>query len=58
MDLKKEVELHLWRAQTLAQLKRYEEARKEYDKILQLDPNNKDAKKGIEIIKMIQSTQR
>jgi tetratricopeptide (TPR) repeat protein len=43
-------EVHLWRAQTLHALDKRKEAEAEYQKVLKLDPNNKDAKKGLEII--------
>lgn len=41
---------HLWRAQALALSNRREEAVKEYRNVLRLDPKNKDAKKGLEIL--------
>ncbi len=43
-------EVHLWRAQTLHALDKRKEAEAEYQKVLKLDPNNKDAKKGLEIL--------
>jgi tetratricopeptide (TPR) repeat protein len=45
-----DVELRLWRAQTLHALDKRKEAEEEYQKVLKLDPNNKDAKKGLEIL--------
>jgi len=54
LDIKSEIELGLWHAQTHHALKEVDEARKEYENILKLDPNNKDAKKGLDIIKMLQ----
>jgi tetratricopeptide (TPR) repeat protein len=43
-------EVHLWRAQTLHALDKRKEAEVEYQKVLKLDPNNKEAKKGLEIL--------
>lgn len=45
-----DVELHLWRAQTLHALDKRKEAMEEYERVLKLDPDNKDAKRGIEIL--------
>jgi tetratricopeptide (TPR) repeat protein len=45
-----DTEAHLWRAQTLHALDKRKEAEVEYHKVLKLDPNNKDAKKGLEIL--------
>jgi tetratricopeptide (TPR) repeat protein len=47
-----DVELHLWRAQTLHALNKRDEAKKDYEKVLQLDPKNKDAKKGFDILEL------
>lgn len=41
---------HLWLAQALALSNKREEAAKEYKRVLKLDPKNKDAKKGLEIL--------
>jgi tetratricopeptide (TPR) repeat protein len=45
-----DAELHLWRAQTLHTLDKRQEAMAEYEKVLKLDPENKDAKRGKEIL--------
>jgi tetratricopeptide (TPR) repeat protein len=45
-----DVEVHLWRAQTLHALDRREEATNEYNVVLKLDPDNPDAKRGLEIL--------
>ncbi len=47
-----DVELHLWRAQILHALDKREEAKRQYQKVLQLDPNNKDAKKGLDLLEL------
>jgi tetratricopeptide (TPR) repeat protein len=41
---------HLWRGQTLQNLNRKDEAIREYKKTLELDPGNKEAKKGLEVL--------
>jgi tetratricopeptide (TPR) repeat protein len=41
---------HLWKAQTLQSMTKKEDACKEYKKALKLDPKNKEAKKGIDIL--------
>lgn len=41
---------HLWLAQAYALSNKRDEARKEYQKVLKLDPKNKDAQKGLEIL--------
>jgi tetratricopeptide (TPR) repeat protein len=41
---------HLWLAQTFALWNKREEAVREYQRVLKLDPSNKDAKKGLEIL--------
>jgi tetratricopeptide (TPR) repeat protein len=43
-----DVDLILWRGQTLHFLGKRDEARKAYEKVLKLDPQNKDAKNGID----------
>ena len=45
-----DVELHLWRAQTLHTLSKKDDAAREYKNVLRLDPNNKDAKKGLQLL--------
>jgi tetratricopeptide (TPR) repeat protein len=47
-----DAELHLWLAQTEHALNKRDEARSEYQKVLKLDPNNKDAKKGLDILEL------
>jgi tetratricopeptide (TPR) repeat protein len=47
-----DAELHLWLAQTQHALNKRDEARSEYQKVLKLDPNNKDAKKGLDILEL------
>jgi tetratricopeptide (TPR) repeat protein len=44
--------MHLWLAQTLHALNKRDEAKKEYQKVLKLNPNNKDAKKGLDILEL------
>lgn len=41
---------HLWLAQAYALSNKRDEARKEYQKVLKLEPKNKDALKGMEIL--------
>ncbi|MBI3579310.1 MAG: tetratricopeptide repeat protein [Ignavibacteriales bacterium] len=41
---------HLWLAQAYALSNKRDEARKEYQRVLKLDPKNKDALKGMEIL--------
>ena len=45
-----DTEVHLWRAQTLHALDKRKEAEAEYHEVLKLDPKNKDAKTGLEIL--------
>ncbi len=45
-------EMHLWLAQTLHALNKKDEAKKEYQKVLRIDPNNKDAKKGLDMLEL------
>lgn len=47
-----DAELHLWLAQTLHALNKRDEAAREYQRVLKLDPNNKDAKKGVDILEL------
>jgi tetratricopeptide (TPR) repeat protein len=47
-----DVELVVWRAQTLHALNKRDEAKKEYQKVLKMDPNNKEAKKGLDILEL------
>lgn len=47
-----DAELHLWLAQTLHALNKRDEARREYERVLKIDPNNKDAKKGLDILEL------
>jgi len=46
----KDMQLMVWKAQTLHAMNRKDEARKEFEKILKMDPNNKDAKRGLDIL--------
>ena len=57
-SLKKSIELngddfngHLWLAQTLHSMQKKDEAIKEYEKVLKMDKDNKEAKKGLEMLK-------
>jgi tetratricopeptide (TPR) repeat protein len=45
-------EMHLWLAQTLHALNKRDEARKQYQLVLKYDPNNKDAKKGLDLLEL------
>jgi tetratricopeptide (TPR) repeat protein len=47
-----DIELLIWRAQTLHALNKRDEAKKEYQKVLKRDPNNKEAKKGLDILEL------
>ncbi len=47
-----DAELHLWYAQVLHSLKDTEQAKREYKLVLQIDPNNAEAKKGINILEL------
>ena len=43
-------QFHLWRGQTLQNMNKKDDAIKEYKKALELDPGNKEAKKGLEVL--------
>ncbi|MBI5645978.1 MAG: tetratricopeptide repeat protein [Ignavibacteriae bacterium] len=45
-----DAQTHLWKAQTLQNLNKKDEAVKEYKKVLLLDPKNKEARKGLEVL--------
>lgn len=48
----KSIQLILWNAGTLNYLGKREEAKREYEKVLKLDPNNPDAKKGLKFLEL------
>ena len=50
--LPKDLEMALWRAQTLHSMNRKDEARREYQRVLKLDPKNKDAQQGLDFLEM------
>jgi len=47
-----DLELQLWRAQILHALDKRDEAKKQYQKVLQMDPGNKEAKKGLDLLEL------
>ncbi|MGB2868821.1 MAG: tetratricopeptide repeat protein [Bacteroidota bacterium] len=45
-----DAQTHVWLAQALQNAQKRDEAIKEYKRVLKIDPNNKEAKKGLEIL--------
>ncbi|MFA6107473.1 MAG: tetratricopeptide repeat protein [Candidatus Latescibacterota bacterium] len=51
LERRDDVQTHLWLAQGLALSRQIEKAREEFDRVLRLDPNNQEARSGLDRLK-------